>query len=195
MVADAAGGEAGGVGLAADELLAAELGDRGPRLGRVQERVVLLGRQAGHRLEPVGVVGRPPLHRPFLHRGGHDVGHVRVERGPLLDRVAQGLVHVLGQARPHHFIGEHIGAEELADRQVVGQGASAFERPRGGSVQRQERVRSCATVHPGEGQSRLVRRRRIWSSLSARPPGGSAWSRATPPRPVAHSSARKRHAW
>ena len=66
--ADAAGGEAGGVGLAPDQLLAAELGDRRAGLRRGEERVVLLGGQAGHRLEPVGVVGGAVLHRPLLHR-------------------------------------------------------------------------------------------------------------------------------
>ena len=43
-------------------------------LGRGEERIVLLGGQAGHRLEPVRVVRRAPLKRPFLHRRGHHVG-------------------------------------------------------------------------------------------------------------------------
>ena len=42
--------------------------------GGRQERVVLLGGQAGHRLEPVRVVRRAVLHGPLLHRGGDDVG-------------------------------------------------------------------------------------------------------------------------
>src|SRR4029079_12160561 len=49
--ADAAGRERGRVRLALDELLARELGDRVAVARRVVERVVLLGRQAGQRLE------------------------------------------------------------------------------------------------------------------------------------------------
>src|SRR5690606_9309788 len=45
------------IGLALDQFLAAELGDGATALGRRREkRVVLLGRDAGHRLEPVRVV-------------------------------------------------------------------------------------------------------------------------------------------
>src|SRR3712207_8462349 len=47
--------------------------------GRV-ERVVLLGGQAGERLEPVRVVGGAPLERPVLHGRGDRVGQRHVER-------------------------------------------------------------------------------------------------------------------
>ena len=62
--ADAAGGERRRVGLALDELLAGELGDRGALAGRAVERVVLLGGRAGQRLEPVRVVGGALLQSP-----------------------------------------------------------------------------------------------------------------------------------
>ena len=127
--ADAAGGEARGVGLAADQLLAAELGDGRAALGRDQERVVLLGGQPGHRLEPVGVMGRAVLHGPLPHRGGHDVGDRRVQRGALLDRVAQRLVDILRQPRLHHLVGEDVDAEELADRLVRSGSTTAIDRP------------------------------------------------------------------
>ena len=55
----------------------------GAAFGRDQERVVLLGGQAGHRLEPVGVVGRAVLHGPLSHRGGDDVGDRSGRAGPL----------------------------------------------------------------------------------------------------------------
>ena len=66
---DAAGRERRRIGLALDQLLAGELGDRRAVAGRAVERVVLLRGRAGQRLEPVGEVGRALLHRPLLHRG------------------------------------------------------------------------------------------------------------------------------
>ena len=54
--ADAAGRERRRVRLALDQLLAGELGERRALAGGVEERVVLLGRQPGERLEHVGVV-------------------------------------------------------------------------------------------------------------------------------------------
>ncbi len=115
-VPDAAGGEGRGVGLAPDEFLAGKLGDGGPGVGRGQERVVLLGGQAGHRLEPVRVVGGATLHRPLLHRRGGHVGDRRVEGGSLLDRRSEGPVHAFGQPGTHHLVGEDVDPEKLADR-------------------------------------------------------------------------------
>ena len=54
-----------------------------------QERVVLLGGGAGHRHEPVGVVGGAVRHRPLLHAVGDRVDDRRVERLVALDRPAQ----------------------------------------------------------------------------------------------------------
>ena len=62
------------VRLALDQLLAAELRDRAAVGGRREKRVVLLGRDAGHRLEPVRVVRGAVFDRPVLQRAGDDVG-------------------------------------------------------------------------------------------------------------------------
>ena len=80
---DAAGRERAGVGLALHQVLAGELGDRLAVAGRVQERVVLLGRGAGHRHEPVRVVGGAVRHRPLLHAVGDRIDDRR-------DRTARG---------------------------------------------------------------------------------------------------------
>ncbi len=85
---DAARRERAGVRLALDEVLAGELGDRLAVAGRVQERVVLLGRGAGHRHEPVGVVGGAVRQRPLLHAVGDRVDDRRVERLVAVDRLA-----------------------------------------------------------------------------------------------------------
>src|SRR3712207_7089627 len=60
--------------------------DRRAVAGRRVERVVLLGRRARERLEPVRVVGRAALHRPGAHRRGDAVGQLDLERLALLDR-------------------------------------------------------------------------------------------------------------
>ena len=56
--AQAAVGEAGGIGLALDEVLARKLGNGGAVVVGLQEAVVLLGSNARKRLEPVRVVRR-----------------------------------------------------------------------------------------------------------------------------------------
>ena len=118
--ADAAGRERGGVGLALDELLAGELGDRVAVAGRAVERVVLLGRHAGQRLEPVRVVRGAALQRPALHRLGDGVGERGVERLAVGERALQRLEDVLGQAGALDLGAEDVGAEDLVagDRQV-----------------------------------------------------------------------------
>ena len=94
---DAARRERAGVRLALDEVLAGELGDGLAVAGRGQERVVLLGGGAGHRHEPVGVVGRAVGQRPLLHAVRDGVDDRRIERLVALDRPPQLLEDRLGQ--------------------------------------------------------------------------------------------------
>ena len=78
--ADAAGRERRRVGLALDQLLAGEVGDRAALAVGLEERVMLFRREAREGLEDVRVVGRAALERPLLHRLGDLVGEIRVER-------------------------------------------------------------------------------------------------------------------
>ena len=114
--ADASGRERGGVGLALDELLAGELRKRGALARRPVEGVVLLGRRARQRLEPVRVVGRALLHRPVLHRQRDRVRQRRVERLASSERPLQRLVDVFGQAVALDRGGEHVRSEDLVAR-------------------------------------------------------------------------------
>ena len=114
--AQPAGREAGRVRLALDQGLACELGQRLPVADRLEEAVVLLGGQPGHRVEDVRVVGRTLRQRPVLHRRGDRVGHGRVELGALLDGRDDGFVHRLRHPQPHLGHGEDIGAEDFAGR-------------------------------------------------------------------------------
>ena len=111
--AQAARGEGGGVRLAADQLLAAELHDGGAVPHRADEAVVLFAGDAGQRLEPVGVVGSPQLHGPALHDAGHDVGHLDVEGGALVQGVLEALIGGAGQALLHHMLVEDLAAVDF----------------------------------------------------------------------------------
>ena len=74
---------------------------------------MLLGGRAGERLEPVRVVRRALLHRPFLHRGGDGVGEDRVERRALVERLLQALEDLRREALALDGRGEDVGAEDL----------------------------------------------------------------------------------
>ena len=132
--ADAAGRERGGVGLALDQLLAGELGDRGAVARRGVEGVVLLRRRAGQRLKPVRVVGGAPLHRPVLHRLRDRVGERGVQRLAVLERALQRAVDVLGQPVALQVRAEHVRGEHLVgrQRQVGGAERRAVGAPLGG---------------------------------------------------------------
>ncbi len=90
--AQAAGGEARRVGLALDELLAAERHEDGAVAVGVDEAVVLLARDAGERLEPVREVRGAVLERPVLHCVRDLVRDVEVELLALVDYATKLLV-------------------------------------------------------------------------------------------------------
>ena len=96
-----------------DELLARKFHDNRALGARRDKGVVLFGRDAGHGLEPVRVVGRALGNRPILHRIGHDVCHRWVKRGALRDCAFERLEHVLWQTFLHHRFVEHHTAEQF----------------------------------------------------------------------------------
>ena len=110
---DAARRERARVRLALDQVLAGELGDRLAVAGRGQERVVLLGGRAGHRHEPVRVVGGAVGQRPFLHamRDGVDDGWI--ERLVPLDGAPQLLEDRLGEVLALGRLVEHVLAVDV----------------------------------------------------------------------------------
>ncbi len=80
-----------------------------------QEAVVLLGGQAGHRLEQVREVRGALFDRPVLHGGGDGVGDGRIERSALLDGLLEGLEDRLGQPFALHGFVEDVDAEQVLD--------------------------------------------------------------------------------
>ena len=111
--AQAAGGEAGRIRLALDELLAGKIHDDLAVPHRGDEAVVLFGGEAGHGLEPVGEMGGAVLHGPLLHGHRHRVGHAALQRQVLVDGPAQGFVNVLGQLFPHDAVAKHQTAVQF----------------------------------------------------------------------------------
>ena len=79
-----------------------------------QEAVVLLGRQAGQRVEDVGVVRGALFDRPILHRRGDDVGHAsdRALR-PTSIVFFSDLKTGFGQPLLHLPEREDVGAEDI----------------------------------------------------------------------------------
>ena len=71
---------------------------------------MLLTGDAGQRLEPVGVVGGALLNGPALHDAGHDVGDLKVQRLPLLNRRLEALVGRAGQTLAHLMLVEDFAA-------------------------------------------------------------------------------------
>ena len=110
----AAVGEAGGVRLALDEVLARKLGNGGAVVVGLEEAVVLLGSNARKRLEPVRVVRRALGDGPDLHGMGNGVGHIQVERLTVLEGCSKALPNVLGEVVLHDFLREHHGPEAVS---------------------------------------------------------------------------------
>ena len=74
---------------------------------------MLLGGDAGERLEPVGVVGRPVLDGPFLHRLGDGIRNRGLQLVAFGHHFPHALVDGLRQALPHHAVAEYIFTEQF----------------------------------------------------------------------------------
>ena len=113
--AQTAGREGRCVRFALDQLLAGELHHHMTVVGRRDERVVLLGGDAGHRLEPVRVMGCTLADRPVLHCRCNNSSNIGVDRGALAHGLLQLLVNVLGKTFFHHSVVKHHAAEQLGN--------------------------------------------------------------------------------
>jgi hypothetical protein len=133
-VADAAGRERGGVGLALDQLLAAEPGKPLAVAVGLEEGIVLFRGETRERLEDVGVVGGAALQRPVLHRLRDALREGGIEGLAVLERRLQLLVDVLGQALLLHLGREYVGAEGVVRSlgEVDGAEGFAVRAPSGG---------------------------------------------------------------
>ena len=76
---------------------------------------MLLGGDAGHGLEPVGIVGRALLRCPFLHGIGNMVGHIQRQRGAARDAAAPCQKYFRIQPLPHDSFVENIAAKNCRE--------------------------------------------------------------------------------
>ena len=120
----AAGGEGGGIRLAPNQVLAGKFQDHPAALGRGDEAVVLFRREASHRLEPVGIVGAAPLHRPGLHGPGNLIGGSQFQRCSIGDATLPRLIAGAGQPLLHGFLIEYSAAEQFGQFQLAHGGPS-----------------------------------------------------------------------
>ena len=111
--AQTAGREGRSIRLALDELLAGEFHDDAAVCRRRNEAVVLLGGDAGHRLEPVRVVRCTFFNRPVLHGICHSIGNRDVEVLAVVDGLSQRLVNVLRQSLTHDVVVKHHAGENV----------------------------------------------------------------------------------
>ena len=114
--AQAAGGEGGGVALAADQLLAGEAHHDGAILLGMDKALVLFRRGAGEGLEPMGKMGRALIQRPALQAVGHDIRQRRILHGPaLIDNLFQLLVGIPRQIAAHGIVIEDAAGVAVDD--------------------------------------------------------------------------------
>ena len=76
---------------------------------------MFLGGEAGHGLEPVGIVGGAMLQRPGLHTVGNLVGRVQGQGGAVLQALLPGHHGFTADVFGHGVLVEHLGAEQTGD--------------------------------------------------------------------------------
>ena len=76
---------------------------------------MLLGGNAGQRLEPMGKVGRAVLDRPVLHCAGNDVSDAGVQILAHSYCVEQRFVDLFGKPLSHHVLAEYLRGEYIGD--------------------------------------------------------------------------------
>ena len=120
----AAGGEGGGIRLAPNQILAGKLQNDPAVVAGSDKAVMLFRREASHRLEPVGIVGAAPLHRPGLHGPGNLIGGSQFQRCSIGDAALPRLIAGAGQPLLHGFLIEYSAAEQFGQFQLAHGGPS-----------------------------------------------------------------------
>ena len=85
------------VGLPDDQRFSRQLHDDAVAAARLDKAVVLLRRQIGERLKPMGVMGGAFGKRPVFHGVCHRVGYGHIDGFARVDGLAQGFVNFLGK--------------------------------------------------------------------------------------------------
>ena len=109
----AAGGEGRGIRLAPDQLLAGEFHHDFSAAHRGDEAVMLLRRDAGHGLEPVGKMGGALFHGPLLHGLSNLIGGGEIQRSPLRHTLLPGAVRRRGETLLHGVFIKYQTSKQL----------------------------------------------------------------------------------
>ena len=113
--ADAAGRERGCVRFTLDELLTAKGHDDRAAFRRGNKGVMLLCGDAGHRLEPVSVMGCALFDCPFLHCMCNGICNTDIERLAEINRLLQLLKYFLRQLIAHYSFIKYVFAKDFWD--------------------------------------------------------------------------------
>ena len=109
-----AGGERGCVRLSLDQLFSGKLRDHlAVLIGMGHESVVLLRRDAGQRLEPVGIVSGAVLHGPGLHLLRHHVRSCHGELAALIHDPFHLFKNIFRQTAAHLCQVKHVLAKQF----------------------------------------------------------------------------------
>ena len=103
----AAGREAGSVRLALNQFLAGEVHNHAAVRCGGDEAVVLLGGNAGQRLEPMGIVGSTVGDSPVLHGSGNSICHTGVQLCAMIDGLTKRLINIRAQTCLHYAVVKH----------------------------------------------------------------------------------------
>ena len=114
--AQAAGRKAGRIRLALDELFAGKLHNHAAVGRRGNKAIVLLGGNAGQRLEPVGKMRRAVLDCPVAHGLGYGIGHLIIQTHPFVNRLFEGLVDLGRKSCAHDSVVKHQTSEIIRNR-------------------------------------------------------------------------------
>ena len=105
---------------------------------------MLFRRDAGHGLEPVGVVGGALFQRPCLHCVCHCVCHVYVQWFSGADSVLEGGVSLAAHALRHGAVAEHQLAEAFS--QIVHNNSPLYNK---NLLQKQQNYNILVYIHAG----------------------------------------------
>ncbi len=113
--AQASGWKAGGVGFSLGQFPCRKLHNNLPRrIGCGNKRLMLFRRYSGQGLEPMGIMGRPVLHRPFLHGMRYGSRNTEIQLRPVFNGLFQFPVYIAGQLLLHHCVIKYIAAEKIS---------------------------------------------------------------------------------
>ena len=121
-----AGGKAGGIGFATDQLFAGKLHNHSAVAGGGDEGIVLFRSKTGHGLEPMGIVGSTLFDGPLLHSLRDLVGHIQRQGASGADALLPGVIDFRSQALLHGGLAKYIRAKNIRYIQVVTHRKASF---------------------------------------------------------------------